>query len=312
MNKMVDLPLQSKAKLYFMSRYFLLIFCVFTLQSCDWLTKKTPVIEPLPEFETTPQVFPLVRGIVDEASGIADSRRFKGNVWIHEDGDNPAAIYLFSHQGKLQGRLDLPVSNRDWEDMTIGPGPETGKTYIYIGEIGDNATVHKEYIVYRFLEPDDLVAPITKVDNLRFVYSDGKSYNAETLMLDPTTKDLYIITKGVFTERIYKLAYPQSTAEVNTAQFVGNTQQFILTAGDISADGTEIVLKNYDAVLYWRRKVNESIPDALKRLRDLTLPYQVEVQGEAICLMQDKSGYFTTSERADKDVDIPLNFYKRK
>lgn len=288
---------------------------VFVLQSCEWFKKPTPVEpieEQIPTFNTTPLVFPLKRGIVDEASGIADSRNLPGNIWVHEDGDNPAAIYLFTHQGELQSTISLPITNRDWEDIAIGPGPETDKNYLYIGEIGDNATVHDEYAIYRFLEPAALNETPTQIDKLRFVYEDGKKYNAETLLIDPDTKDLYVITKGVFTERIFRLAFPQSVNNINTAEFVGNTQQFILTGGEISADGTQILLKNYETVIYWKRRKDESIVQAISRLRDLNAPYIREVQGEAICFSVDGNGYFTLSERANSTAEIPLYFYSKQ
>jgi hypothetical protein len=295
-------------------RFFYVLLCAFTLQACDWFDKPpvNPQLGKLPTFDSTPLVFPLKRGIVDEASGIADSRNLPGNVWMHEDGDNPPAIYLFSHQGVYQGSVKLPLTNRDWEDMAIGAGPEADENYIYIGEIGDNATVHDEYAIYRFLEPTVINEAPAQIDKLRFVYGDGKKYNAETLLLDPLTKDLYVITKGVFTEKIFRLKYPQSTTERNTAEFMGTTQQFVLTAGEISADGQQILLKNYDTVLYWKRKENESITQALGRLRDITAPYIREVQGEAICFPVNGKGYFTVSERATQSVDIPLYFYRER
>jgi hypothetical protein len=296
-------------------RFFYILLCASTLQACDWFNKP-PVVpqltDRLPEFDTTPLVFPLKRNIVDEASGIADSRNLPGNVWMHEDGNNPAAIYLFSHQGVYQGSIRLPLQNRDWEDMAIGAGPEAGKSYIYLGEIGDNATVFDQYCIYRFPEPTSLEETPTQIDALQFVYGDGRKYNAETLLLDPLTKDLYVITKGVFTEKIFRLRYPQSTTEKNTAEFMGTTQQFVLTAGEISADGQQILLKSYDTVLYWKRAENESVTQALGRLRDITAPYIREVQGEAICFPVNGKGYFTVSERANQNVDIPLYFYKER
>ena len=93
---------------------------------------------------------------------------------------------------------------------------------------------------------------------------------------------------------------------------MGTTQQFVITAGEISADGQQILLKNYDAVLYWKRKENESIVETLGRLRDISAPYIREVQGEAICFPLNGKGYFTVSERASQDVDIPLYFYRER
>ncbi len=42
---------------------------------------------------------------------------------------------------------------RDWEDISIGPGPQRGKSYLYIGDIGDNNEARSEIVVYRVAEP---------------------------------------------------------------------------------------------------------------------------------------------------------------
>ena len=50
----------------------------------------------------------------------------------------------------------------DFEDISIGPGPEglNGPDYIYVGDIGNNWDGHcrginaDDYVVYRIPEPD--------------------------------------------------------------------------------------------------------------------------------------------------------------
>jgi hypothetical protein len=132
---------------------------IFTVSSCDWLDKKpTPIpAETIPNFETVPKSSLLPINIANEASGVADSKSMPGNVWIQEDGDNPNLIHQFSHSGKYNGNIQMPFPNRDWEDISIGTGPESGKNYIYIAEIGDNnAAFNNQYYIYRFLEPQSL------------------------------------------------------------------------------------------------------------------------------------------------------------
>ena len=63
----------------------------------------------------------------------------------------------------LIGRFDLEgVQMYDFEDITLGPGPEgpDGPDYIYVGDIGNNWDGHcreinaPDYAVYRIPEPD--------------------------------------------------------------------------------------------------------------------------------------------------------------
>lgn len=279
----------------------------FLLQSCDFLIKPQVSI-----FTTIPENFPIENGIVDEASGIVASRAMSNRVWIHEDGGNPPNLFLFSNQGEMIGKMTLPIENRDWEDIAIGPGPETGKNYIYLGEIGDNLAVYDEYAIYRFEEPTNLTTT-PAIEKIAFVYPDGK-YNAETLLLDPLTKDLYIVTKHtqkLTNERVYRLPYPQSTSEQMTAEFVGTLPIFIATGGDISADGSEILIKNYGMIYYWKKKKNETLIQTLARNYDSTPSYTIEVQGEAIGFDAAATGFFTISERNGQAVKIPLYFYKK-
>ncbi len=293
--------------------YFLLL--TLSLSSCEWFKKPIPAPTPevvIPDFETTPKIYTLPISIANEASGICDSRSMAGNVWVQEDGNNPNVLHQFSHTGEYKGNIQMPFSNRDWEDMTIGAGPETGKNYIYLADIGDNSAIFEnQYYIYRFIEPQSLNEKVTNFDKIAFQYSDG-SRDAECILLDPATKDIYIVTKREFNVRLYQLPYPQSTTEVQVAKFVQNIPLQIITSGGISSDGKEIVLRNYEAIYYWYRKENESIVAALARSRDKLLPYVNETQGEGFCFDKENKGYFTNSERPDGQTTPSFLYYYRK
>jgi hypothetical protein len=86
------------------------------------------------------------------------------------------------------------------------------------------------------------------------------------------------------------------------------------TAGDISADNQEILLKNYQQVFYWKRCSGETLADALKREPTL-LAYSAdkERQGEAIAWAADASGFYTVGEKLSSfDQKQELFFYKKK
>ena len=89
---------------------------------------------------------------------------------------------------------------RDWEDIAIGPGPQANVDYLYVGEIGDNDSKHKSIKIYRVPEPNvdanqtPVVVTVRGVETIELTYPDGPR-NAETLMVDPLTKDIYIVSK---------------------------------------------------------------------------------------------------------------------
>jgi len=298
-----------------MKKLFFFLAVIFFLSSCNWFKKPTltptPEVE-IPDFETSPKSFIIQNDLISEASGLCDSQSMPGNVWVEEDSGNPNVIHLISHTGEYKGNVQMPFTNRDWEDMTIGAGPVSGKTYIYLAEIGDNkAAYNNQYYIYRFLEPQSIKEKVTTYDQITFQYPDG-SRDAECILLDPETKDIYIITKREFNVRVYQLPYPQLVTEIQTAKFIEEIPYLIITSGGISTDGKEIVLRNYDALYYWYRKEGESITKALARNRDKLLPYQKEPQGEGFCFDKGNKGYFTISERPDLEFPTYLYYFGKK
>lgn len=260
---------------------------------------------------------PVNNNKLKEISGIVAGRTNKEMLYVHEDSFCPNKVYLLNTKGEYLGSLKLKGrKNWDWEDIAIGAGPQEGKNYIYVGDIGDNYKIMNAAIVYRFEEPD-LSAdslPIKKViyqpEKLRFQYPDGRK-NAETLLFDPLTKDLYIVAKGK-TAGIYRAKFPQNSVKSTMLEYIDVLPISQATGGSISSDGKEIVIKDYYRIYYWKRGEGQSIKDALQAVPEI-LPYQKEVQGEAIGFNADNSGYYTISEiESRKDLTPTLYFYKRK
>ena len=274
------------------------------------LACQDPAPSPV-QFMTEPTMMKVDPNQIDEASGIADSRTMPGAVWVEQDGGNPAELALLGYDGKLRGKLPIPgITNRDWEDMTIGPGPQAGVNYLYMAEIGDNNAQYGQYAVYRLPEPKNMTDKVGPVETIRFKYPDG-ARDAETLMLDPQTKDLYVVSKREAKVHLYRLPYPQSTTEVMTAEALGELPYTYVTGGGFSSDGSELLLRTYTNVVYWTRKSGQSVADALQLTAGRDVPYRFEPQGEAVCFDRDNKGYFTLSER-NNAANVTLNYYAKK
>jgi len=266
---------------------------------------------------------------LEEVSGLVASRNNPGMLWVHNDSGNPAEIYLLDSQAAVRAVYVLGPTQRDWEDIAIGPGPEAGQNYLYLGDIGDNFTFYSENYIYRFPEPKwpgtaqprngteaVYLDTIQRIDTLTFVYPD-EQWDAEVLLLDPMTKNLYVMTKEMSSIRTYCLPYPQSTdttivaEHLLTVPFEGANLLDRLVAGDISADGQELLLKTYQHVTYLVRQDSaQSVAEWVQQAAD-TLPYLAEPQGEAIGWAADSSGYFTLSE-SQIGSDLYLYFYPRQ
>ena len=261
-------------------------------------------------FESTPVSSSIKPGVVDEASGIADSKLNTGYLWVEEDSGNPSAITLLSNTGVYKKSIIIKGAiNRDWEDMVLGPGPQQNVNYIYLADAGDNSEVNSNYFIYRFPEPSLATDSVFTWDKITFKYPDG-SHDAEAIMMDNISKDIYIITKRDARSKIYKLPYPQNITGIITATFIAELTFTGATSAATSVDGSEIVIKTYTGIYYWKRQAGQTIEAALAK-PSISLAYVVEQQGESICFKNDNSGFFTLSERPFLSP-VSLNFYKRK
>ncbi len=128
-------------------------------------------------------------------------------------------------------------------------------------------------------------------------------------MADPLSGDIFIVSKRDSASRIYRLPFPQEAGAPLIAEFIGALPLTYAVAGDISAAGTEILVKNYQEVFYWHRTPQQSIGAALLQ-PPARIPYTLEPQGEAICWRWNGEGFYTLSEETF-GIEAHLYFYPR-
>lgn len=263
------------------------------------------------QFSSDPTATGIVPGQIDEVSGMVDSRTQPGNLWVQQDGGSPPELALLGYDGKLKGKIAIPTAqNIDWEDMSSGPGPQANVNYIYVGDIGDNNSEYSSRTVYRFPEPANLTTSIKQVERITYRYPDGPR-DAEAMLVDPQTRDIYIISKRETRVRLYRLKYPQNINEVSVAEALGELPLSVVTGAAISTDGTEILLRTYTNIYYYKRKDGQSLPDAIQLQEGRTLPYRLEPQGEAVCFDREAKGFYTLSERFNTPA-VSLYYYGKK
>lgn len=255
---------------------------------------------------------------LDEISGIAASSINKDIYYIHNDSGDTSRFFAIKPDGEIKSTIyfkgdpDDVTGIDDFEDIAVGPGPVAGKSYVYAGDIGDNYARRKLIAIFRVAESrkwatDSIVH--AKAVPLHLIYPDGPK-DAETLMIDPVGKLIYIISKRSDTVGVYTtpLNYKPNDTLLLTKRcklfFAGIKPFKWITAGDISKDGQQILVKSYTKVYYWQRKNNEPIWQTLQRKPE-EFPYKMERQGEAIGFTPDGKGYYTTSE----GVYQPIYYY---
>ena len=261
-----------------------------------------------PVFATTPAAV-TVSNVIKEASGLAPSKSNQGSLWVHEDSGTPGQILLIKNTGSLVRVVIIEGAvNVDWEDMSLSKGPDPSLDYLYIGDVGDNSLNRTECAIYRLAEPSSTADTVRVFDKIRFRYPDGY-HDAEGILVESNTKDIYVITKSDNPSAIYKLPYPQDLTAINQAVFSGKLSFGGVTGAAMSPDNAEIIIKTYPALNYFARAPGVSIEKALQS-SPVRLAYQVEPQGEAVAFAADNSGVYTLSEKAFSST-INLFFYKR-
>ncbi len=252
----------------------------------------------------------LVNPLLEEVSGLVVSHRYPNRLYVHTDSGGETAVVVLDTLGNELGKLDLlGLTNRDWEDIAVAPGPN-GNSYIYVAEIGDNDAKYDQIYLYRFLEPEQLQAiPSTAIERVRLQFPGGPK-DAESFFVDPIFGEMYLVSKRETKNTLYRV--PADGFEKGNA-LLEKLHSFDFTssvAADVSRDGSQILIKNYLQVFYWTRKPNQSLSEALQA-PPLRLPYVPEPQGEAIGFNFKGNAYFTLSEKRNGIIPTLYRYPKK-
>ncbi|MEM6990634.1 MAG: hypothetical protein AAF721_09060 [Myxococcota bacterium] len=276
------------------------------LGSDDGSETAAPELPDCPVFARGVSVGDLEFDEVGEASGLAVSRTQPGVLWTHNDSGDSARLFALSDTGAHLGQFTLQgAAADDWEDIALGPGPDAGVDYLHVADIGDNRAARRSVTIYRVAEPDVSGGSVnlTGVDTICVEYPDG-AHDAESMMVDPQTGDLVIITKTLAgTSFLFGVPAPLSTRGCSTAQAWGELTFGVpplpgspaTTAGDISDDGRLIAIRSYTRAFMWRRVEGQSVQSALAG-EACDVPLAPELQGEALGIAPDAAAYFTVTE----------------
>jgi hypothetical protein len=252
-----------------------------------------------------------------ESSGVAASRCQDDVLWTHNDSGDDAYIYAINTAGDVLGVWKVPnAANNDWEDIAAYKD-RGGKCYIYIGDIGDNKGKRPEHTVYKVKEP--VVTPDTRnssqkdpltADNaeiVHFLYP-AASENAETLMVNPASGDIYIVTKreegpaGVYTLRHPAFDGGMTKLEKVADISVPAIPNGFVTGGDISPDGRRVAICDYTQGYEWTLPEGDDNFDDIWKQHPEIVDLGKRKHGESICYSVDGVALFATSENKNSPV----------
>lgn len=273
-----------------------------------------PYIGETPAFAAGQAIGPIITS-GRETSGLAASHKHDEVFYIHNDGEQNRFVAINAN-GQVLGTITLSgVTTIDTEDIAVGPGPQAGLSYVYLGDIGDNDANRANIRVIRVPEPT-LTATGgsgqsqsigTNLSDVIYFTFPGGPVDAEAMFVDPITGDLYIFSKDTGTTRVFRAA-AASLIDGATVQLthVANVAFSRPSAADISPLGGEIIVRNEDGARLYRRGEGQTIVQALTS-PPITVPVigtPTEPNGEAIAFDGNGNNYYTVSEGRD-----PILYY---
>ncbi|MGW5849169.1 putative Ig domain-containing protein [Streptomyces sp. NPDC055254] len=238
-----------------------------------------------------------------EISGLAASTRHPGVLYAVNDSGNTNQVFAVDCSGptgRLRATLTVAgTSNTDWEALALGKD-QAGRPVILVGDIGDNLSGRAELTVHSLPEPDTLanatVSPVTH----RFAYADGR-HDAESLLADPATGQLYVASKLIGAAgRLYRAPLPPQAGQLNTLTPVRPGPVFA-TDGAFSPTGRSYTLRSGGPLGANTASVYDASTGA--ELADVALPAQP--QGE-IVTYADCATLVVGSENDNQLWRVPL------
>lgn len=182
-----------------------------------------------------------------ESSSLVKSAYSKNMLWTANDSGGGPVLFAIGANGSTLATYTVNnVSSKDWEGMAAASSGSTH--WIYIGDIGDNGKKRPTIAVHRVVEPTPVKNGSLNATTWTFRYPDGP-HNAETLMVNPSTLRIFIVTKDTAGGVIFEAPASLSTTAVNTLVRVG-TAPVTLSDGAF-LDASRFVLRGYErAYLY--------------------------------------------------------------
>ncbi|RMF41965.1 MAG: hypothetical protein D6753_08590 [Planctomycetota bacterium] len=224
-------------------------------------------------------------------------------------------MYGFDRTGRLLATVHLRgAAAVDWEDMCRFH--REGKDYLAIADVGDNQAKRSVVVVYVIEEPDidcrpGEAHPVTRsvavVRELRIRYPTG-ACDCESLAYDPRRDAFLLASKERFRCRLWTVpaADRDDGSEVVEARLLTTLALPLVTAADISPDGSRLVLGTYGPACILQRRGDAPWSSNGGDLQIIALPPRR--QGEAICFNRAATGLLLTTEGSPAwvwEVDVP-------
>jgi hypothetical protein len=212
-----------------------------------------------------------------EASGVAVSQ-LAARLYHINDGE-AAQFFVTDPQGSaLQAVRIAGFMPRDQEDIALGPCGD--HNCLIAADVGDNAERRESVQIALIREATTFGATVTPEKVITVRYPDGP-HDAEGVAVHPASGDLLLATKIRFNQQrpsqLFRLSAAQLAAggeqifeAVGTipvaalSESLGANPRRVITAMDLSPDGTRLLLLTYDAFIEIALGSNATLPESWK------------------------------------------------
>ena len=187
------------------------------------------------------KLFSIKDDRIQESSGLAKSVTHDGIYWTANDSGDTGRVFAIDTTGKVKAVLRFGAKVKDVEAV----GVDHDGT-IYIADIGDNKANRDMIEIYTMPEPESLEdSDNVKYHRFDFTYPDG-AHDAETLLVEPGTNQLYIVTKTTKgTGGIYAAPPAPSREGTNELTKLAPAPSGAITDGTFLPDGQRAVFRTY-------------------------------------------------------------------
>jgi hypothetical protein len=190
----------------------------------------------------------MLPAVVDESSGLILD---KGILWTHNDsGGDPVLFGLALEKSEMIANVEISGAGaRDWEELA------RDSTFVYIGDFGNNRGNRKDLVIYK-VSLDSLTygnSQPARAQKIEFSYPDQTDFtkrpyqhNFDCEGMIASGDSLYLFSKNHQNQRCRLYRLPK-TPGVHTAELLSEMDtQGLITAADISDDGSIIALLGYN------------------------------------------------------------------
>ncbi len=260
---------------------------------------------------------------IDEASGLTTSTLHADRYWVHNDSrafydsqPTEPLLYAIGAEGRVQGELwATGLKPYDWE--SVSAFRLKGKSYLLIGDIGDNRARRGRGIRLDVLEePESLSAGRVRRKpawTLRLTYPDGPR-DAEAMAVDAEEGAIYILSKRDDHPHLYRADLQANRGGTQVMRLLGEIGALdapVVTTepGDLKVlpythqptdmafapDRREVAVLTYAHIYVFRREAGQDWLTALRaRPRVIDLPGARQYEG--LSYTRDGKGWLVVRE----------------